>query len=206
MVDAGIGKMLQALLDRGVDGNTWIFFCSDHGEMLGDHYLMYKLVFYDSSTRVPLLIRPPRQAVATGWVSAALTDHLDLTTTLLDLAGLSPMFADRGTSLLPKIAAGPDDALAQQGKEQVVSELRGPDSGANQLMLRTQTLKMNVQLKSPTEPVELYDLVQDPTECTNLIQAPAYQRIRADMLDRVNAFCSDTHLVHPLYLCLVLKQ
>ena len=109
---------------------------------------------------------------------------------LLDVAGLSPMFANRGTSLLDKIAAGSQGAHAQQGKEQVVSELNVPDVGVNQLMLRTKTHKMNVQLSSPIEPVELYDLVDDPTESNNLIQNSLYQDVRASMLDRVNDFWS----------------
>jgi arylsulfatase len=188
MVDVGIGKILQALIDRRMDENTWIFFSSDHGEMLGDHFLMYKLVFYESSTKVPLIIRPP--SYIAGWVSTGLTDHLDLTTSLLDLAGLSPMFANHGTSLLDKVAAGPHGAHAQQGKEQVVSELNVPDVNANQLMLRTRTHKMNVQLSSPVEPVELYDLVDDPTESHNLIQNSLYQDVRTSMLDRVNTFWS----------------
>ena len=192
MVDVGIGKIVQALVDKGFDDNTWIFFCSDHGEMLGDHFLMYKMVFYESSTKVPLLIRPPKQAVAAGWVSAGLTDHLDLATSILDLGGLSPMFADRGTSLLDKVAAGPKGVGAQQGKEQVVSEIIfGTD--VRQFMLRTPTHKMNVQLSTPLEPIELYDLVEDPTELTNHIQDSSYQHVRAQMLDRVNTFLSDTH-------------
>jgi arylsulfatase len=186
MIDVGIGKILKALADSRKDENTWIFFSSDHGEMLGDHFLMYKLVFYESSTKVPLIIRPP--SYATGWVSTGLTDHLDLTTSLLDLAGLSPMFANRGTSLLDKIAAGPHGAHSQQGKEQVVSEVNVRDVGVNQLMLRTKMYKMNVQLSSPIEPVELYDLGDDPDENNNLIQHPLYQDVRASMLDRVHDF------------------
>jgi hypothetical protein len=48
-------------------------------------------------------------------------------------------------------------------------------------------------LSSPIEPLELYDLVQDPTECQNLVQDPAHQRVYANMLDRINAFLADTN-------------
>jgi len=192
MIDVGVGKILAALADRGFDDNTWIFFCSDHGEMLGDHYLMYKTVFYESAAKVPLVIRPPKQAVPAGWVATGLTDHLDLTTSILHLAGLSPMFADRGASLLARVAAGPDAAHAQTGKEQVVSEVGVPDGLSNQLMLRTATHKMNVQLSVPLDPVELYDLVEDPTELTNRIDDPSYADVHAEMFDRVNAFLVDT--------------
>jgi arylsulfatase A-like enzyme len=200
MVDVGIGNILQALQDCGFDENTWIFFSSDHGEMLGDHYLMYKSVFYDSSTKVPLIIRPPSQAVATGWVSTGLTDHLDLTTSLLDVAGLSPMLANHGTSLLAKVAAGPRGANAQTGKDQVVSEIKVPDQEipCSQLMLRTKRYKMNVQLSSPIEPVELYDLVKDRYELKNVIDRPSYSGVRTDMLDRIYAFYPETLLVCPM--------
>jgi hypothetical protein len=60
-------------------------------------------------------------------------------------------------------------------------------------MLRTKTHKMNVQLSSPIEPLELYDLVQDPTECHNCLQDPSYQKVCTNMLDRVNVFLADTN-------------
>ena len=130
----------------------------------------------------------PPPSYDAGWVSTGLTDHLDLTTSLLDLAGLSPMFANHGTSLLDKVAAGPGGAYAQQGKEQVVSELNVSDVDVKQLMLRTKTYKMNVQLSSPIDPVELYDLVDDPEEKNNLIQNSLYKDVRASMLEPINDF------------------
>ena len=208
MIDHAIGRILHALHECGIDHNTWILFCSDHGEMLGDHYLMYKIVFYESSTKVPLIIRPP--SYGAGWISNALTDHLDLTTTLLDLAGLSPMSANHGTSLLPKVKAGPHGVYAQTGKDQVVSEVAAPtgycpndcnkcdpfdNRQVNQLMLRTEKYKMNVQLKSPIDPVELYDLVNDPNELRNLINEPSYSRVHADMLSRIYDFYPQNLLV-----------
>jgi arylsulfatase len=207
MIDKCIGGILDALHDCKIDQNTWLFFSSDHGEMLGDHYRMYKIVFYESSTKVPLIIRPP--SYGEGWISTGLTDHLDLTTTLLDLAGLSPMFPNHGTSLLDKVAAGSKGPKAHDGKEQVVSEVTAPSYSCpsdckwcgpfenqvvSHLMLRTQKHKMNVELKNPPSwsinPVELYDLLQDPEECSNLIKNPGYSSVRVDMFDRVKAFLS----------------
>ncbi len=59
LIDQRIGAILDLLEAQGQLDNTWIVYCSDHGEMLGDHGLMAKMNFYRSSVRVPLIVRPP---------------------------------------------------------------------------------------------------------------------------------------------------
>jgi choline-sulfatase len=184
MIDIGIGKILQAVADRGLEDNTWIIFSSDHGEMLGDHYLMYKIVFYESSSKIPCIIRPPKGGMAQAWRSAALTDQLDVTTTILDIAGLSPMFPNRGASLRSKVLAGPGAPEAQRGKDCVFSEV---GAGGQQLMVRTEAHKMNVEATS-RQALELYDLEQDPKELTNLVNSPGHADVRRDLWNRIGDF------------------
>ena len=59
LIDAAIGRIVDALKARGLDEDTWIVYSTDHGEMLGTHGLLNKMVFYEPSVRVPLIIRPP---------------------------------------------------------------------------------------------------------------------------------------------------
>ncbi|MFQ5731276.1 MAG: sulfatase [Planctomycetaceae bacterium] len=100
-VDEQFGRLLQFLDDAGQRENTAVIFTSDHGEMLGDHGLLFKgCRFYEGLVRVPLLFRWPGR-VAAGLQSDALVELLDLSATLLDIAGVDQPQNMQGQSLLP---------------------------------------------------------------------------------------------------------
>jgi arylsulfatase A-like enzyme len=86
MVDSAFGRILKALEESGQAERTIIVYTSDHGEMLGDHAMMGKGVFYEPAVRIPLLIHVP-------WLSRRRVDfrgpfsQIDLTPTLLELLG-----------------------------------------------------------------------------------------------------------------------
>jgi choline-sulfatase len=86
MVDSAFGRILKALEESGQADRTIIVYTSDHGEMLGDHAMMGKGVFYEPAVRIPLLIHVP-------WLSRRRTDfrvpfsQIDVTPTLLELMG-----------------------------------------------------------------------------------------------------------------------
>lgn len=84
-IDDKVGEIISALKDTGHYDNTIIVFCSDHGDYLGDHGLIGKGSYYESSTKVPLIIRIPemgKSSVHTGPISIE-----DITATLLHLGG-----------------------------------------------------------------------------------------------------------------------
>jgi arylsulfatase len=173
-IDHGIGLVLEALEERGLMDNTWIIYSSDHGEMLGDHRLNHKGVFYEGALNVPLIIRPP--AGHHGWQANGLTDHFDIGATLLDIAGAQPLENSHGDSLVPKIAAGPEAPDAQKGKEVVFSEVQLYS------MARDEQYKMTVHSLT-RQPLELYDMVNDPTERHNLVDQPALKSVREVFLN-----------------------
>ena len=81
LIDDCVGGILQTLEERNLLDNTWIVFSSDHGEMLGDHGLLAKKVFYEGAVKVPCLFRSPN---GRGQGTAqALTCHLDIVATLI---------------------------------------------------------------------------------------------------------------------------
>ena len=89
LIDDCIGAILQTLKDRNLLDNTWIVFSSDHGEMLGEHGLLAKKVFYEGAVNVPCLFRPPN---GQGQGSTdALLSHLDIVATLIDICGAAPL-------------------------------------------------------------------------------------------------------------------
>ncbi len=85
-IDRTIGLYLDKVASLGQLDNTIILFSSDHGEMLGDHGRWGKTVPYHPSASVPLTIAGP--GIARDTTSAALVDHIDLTATCLDYAGI----------------------------------------------------------------------------------------------------------------------
>ena len=84
-VDYQIGRILQALKDKGIYDNTVIVFSSDHGEMLGDYRTMGKRSMVDSASNIPLLIRMPGYSPCVRQDPASL---VDLAPTLLSAAGI----------------------------------------------------------------------------------------------------------------------
>jgi len=171
MVDAGIGDVLAAIEETGRLEDTWIICCSDHGEQLGDHYLVQKSVFYEQSVHVPLIVRPPGGTAA--WRSEALVDQLDVTASILELAGLDNP-KGHGHPVVAKVAAGPDAPDAEVGDEWVLSEIYQMG------MLRTDQYKIIIDYQLG-ESVELYDLKNDPNELVNRIEDPAYAEVAAEL-------------------------
>ncbi len=97
MIDDGVGRILAELEEQGLEGKTLVLFTSDHGELLGDHGLIRKGPMpYRQLLQVPMLLRGP--GIPVGQTSSALTSHLDLKPTLLDLLGLDRVQTD-GTSM-----------------------------------------------------------------------------------------------------------
>ncbi len=174
LIDHGVGMVIQALQDKGILDNTWIIYTSDHGDMLGDHRLNQKLVFYQGAVDVPLIIRPPGKVPA--WRTRGLTDHLDVSATLLDIAGAPPLADSPGHSLAAKVVAGPTAPGAQQGKDVVFSEVE-----RYYAMARDERYKMAINAIS-RQPLELYDLVEDPQEQRNLVHEPGLSGVREEML------------------------
>ena len=97
-LDHQIGRILQALEQDGSRGNTIILFCSDHGELLGDHHTYRKIRPYQGSIRIPLIWNLPDGH--RGAVHTELAALQDIMPTLLDLAGADPSGLD-GYSLAP---------------------------------------------------------------------------------------------------------
>lgn len=179
LIDHGIGLVVQALRKRGLMDDTWIVYCSDHGEMLGDHRLQQKAVFYEGALNVPFIVRPP--GGTRRWQADGLTDHLDVSATLLDAAGAEPLEDSPGNSLVPKILSGPDAPDAQKGKDVVFSEVG--ELGPYCSMARNEQYKMTID-SSAEQALELYDMVNDPQELRNLVNEPAMKDLQEMFFDR----------------------
>ena len=105
MIDEGVGRIMTALETQGMAENTVVIFTSDHGELLGDHGLIRKGPMpYRQLLRVPLVVSGAIPNALQDTDIDALTSHLDLMPTILDLAGIEDSDEGlEGSSLLPLI-------------------------------------------------------------------------------------------------------
>lgn len=106
--DAEIGRVLQFLRDSGQWDDTLIILTSDHGEQLGDHYILGKVGYFDESFHIPLIVRDPdASADATrGTVVDSFTESIDIMPTILNWLGLQTPRTVDGRSLLPFLREG----------------------------------------------------------------------------------------------------
>lgn len=151
VVDDRIGAMMQVLEKRGMLENTVVIFTSDHGEMLGDHNMWRKRVFYEASLRVPLVIAGP--GVAQREPCDALIELSDVNATICALAGLDPQADIDARSFLPVLQGDSSDH-----RDAIVSQIDVRSC------LRT---RMHKVVRTPNETCELYDLENDPRELNN---------------------------------------
>jgi choline-sulfatase len=152
LIDEQIGRIAAAVERAGIADRTWIVFSSDHGELLGDHGLLTKGVFYETSVRVPLVVVPPRRDRR---VVGDLVQGIDLVATILELAG-----ADRsGLSGRSLLGDGPR-------RTAVFSQV-----GAF-TMAATREWKLIVETAG-CRPQALYDLRADPDETRDVLAANA---------------------------------
>jgi choline-sulfatase len=171
-VDERIGEVLSALRDGGLADDTIVVFTSDHGELLGERGLWYKMAFFEASSRVPLIVHAPGR-LAAGRVAEPVS-QLDIMPTLLDLAGVAVHDGLDGASLAPLLRGG---APAPRPRD-VVSEYFAEGVSAPAVMIRRGDQKY---IWCEGDPEQLYDLSEDPDELTNQAANPAYADVRADL-------------------------
>ena len=158
MLDHQIGRLLDWLDTSGLADTTLVVFTSDHGDMTGAHGgLIDKGLLYEEAIRIPLLFRHP--SIATG-ERTQLASNMDILPTALDLAGLA--VPDRhGMSLRSSLA----DAK-QAGRDAFLVEYHGLRFLYSQ---RAMVFENGDKfIFTPGDDDELYDLVSDPGELSNL--------------------------------------
>jgi choline-sulfatase len=166
-LDDKIGEVMAALEATGQE--AVIVFVSDHGDMLGERGLWFKMSFFEGSARVPLMIAAP--GMAPGPVSDPVST-IDICPTLCDLAG-----ADM-SAVMPWTEGQSLTSLGQGGRREapVAMEYAAEASYAPLVSLRRGRWKYN---RCALDPDQLFDLQADPQEMTNLADDPVYADICA---------------------------
>ncbi len=175
-VDDKIGEIIDVLKRTRMDENTTILFLSDHGDMLGERGLWFKMCFFEGSARVPLMISAP------GWSPKRIdapVSTLDVTPTLCALAGLDITSLKRWTD-------GEDlSRLAQEtaGRSPVPMEYAAEGSIAPLVAIRDGRYKLSV---CEQDPPMLFDLEADPLERDNLASDPQHAEVLASLKEQIN--------------------
>ena len=170
-LDEKFGQILKVLEDTRQADNTVVVFVSDHGDMLGEKGLWFKMSFYEGSARVPLMISAPD--MQPGLVSAPVST-IDVTPTLADIAGVSMqevMPWTTGESLV-KLGQG------QSRESAVAMEYAAEGSYAPLVSLRRGPWKYN---RCKLDPDQLFNLENDPQEKHNLAANPECLAVLNDL-------------------------
>lgn len=161
-IDYSLGRLFGALREQDLFRNTWIIFTSDHGEMLGDHHMSQKNLFFEGSAHVPLLIVPPAGRGLPGNVRVdQLTQLADIYPTILHMAGLTPPEEITGNNLLSPLPEG---------------QLFFGNSLNSNFCVMDQ--KSKLVYSAVGDHLLLFDLAADPYEQHDLSNDPAWQQER----------------------------
>ena len=169
-VDARVGELLGALRESGLAEDTVVLFTADHGELLGERGLWYKMAFFEAAARVPLIAWAPGR-FAPGRVAQPVS-LLDLVPTLCELAGEPEDDDGDGRTLAPLMRgeAGP--------RADVVAEYLAEGVRAPMVMVRRGRHKL---IHCPGDPDLLYDLEADPDELVDLAADPGHAELLAEL-------------------------
>ncbi len=168
--DSKIGELVQTLEEMGELADTIVIVTADHGDMLGERGLWYKMNFFEHSARVPLVMAGPGVAVGAAQNAVSLVDLLP---TIIDIAGGDETMIGEpidGRSLMP-LARAEDDPI-----DEAIGEYCAEMTGYPVIMIRRGPLKY---IHCDSDPPQLYDLSEDPIETKNVASDPGYAEAKA---------------------------
>jgi len=207
-VDQGVGRILDALEQRGLRESTVVCFLSDHGDMMGDHWMMNKGPFHlEGLLRVPCLWSCPG-LIPQGVVADSLVSYLDVAPTILELAGVPipegpvPAVPEAERQLAPW--PGVSFASRLRGGRGPEQESLVVENDEDYLGLRLRTLVTGRYLITayPGQGYgELFDLQEDGGQLYNLWADPARQGRKRELLVRLMERLVETDQRLPRRLC-----
>ena len=171
MIDDAIGRVLKRLEELDLAEDTIVIFTSDHGDYMGDHGLMLKLLLhYQSIIRVPFIWHDPK-APAQGRTDPGLASSIDIAPTILARAGIQTYNGIQGRDL--HATPPPQAVIVEEDSQRLMTGFDRP-----QRVRTVVTDRYRMSLREGEDWNELYDLSSDPGETENLYDHPSGQSAR----------------------------
>ena len=188
LIDDQIGEILDAIEARGELERTIIVHTSDHGEMNGDHGLIYKSNFLNGAVRIPLLVRLPEgpglETPPAGIICENPVEWIDIGPTLVELSGGELQHRQFGKSLCPVLA---DPEMTH--RDFAISEIQG------EIMLLNREWK--AALNTDGDIYLLFNLENDPNETENLAGKPEMADVETGLRLQILERLMQTQLKEP---------
>ncbi|HLH14021.1 MAG TPA: sulfatase [Solirubrobacteraceae bacterium] len=207
-LDHGVGMVLNQLDACGLSENTLIIFTTDHGMPFPGA----KATLYDRGLGVTLILRGP-EPFGGGRVIDALVSHIDIYPTVCEYLGIERPGFLQGVSLLPLLRGE-----RSQAREEIFAGSTWHAAYEPQRAVRTRRHKYIRRWGERRTPVlantddgpskdvwiaagwaereipeeQLYDLLFDPNEANNVIDAPAYAEVAAQLRERLERWMRET--------------
>lgn len=193
-VDAQIGRLIDYLKKSGTYDDTLIIFTSDHGDLLGDHWMLSKFCYFDQAFHVPLIIRHPSHEAdqSRGTQISNFTEIVDIMPTILDSIGHPIPRQCDGHSLLPFCRGETPPDWRQEYHAEF--DLRSPYNADEEppLGLDMKRCMVNVirgerykYVHFAGLPALFFDLKNDPNEFHNLASDPDYQGLIIEYAEKM---------------------
>ena len=177
-VDDQVGTTVRALARTGELANTYIFFTSDNGFLMGEHRLWGKNYPYEQALRVPLLVRGP--GVTPGSTRSATYGMVDLAPTFVELSGARPLRPLDGRSMMATLTSG------APGYSHYLIQAAGNDHETG-WWRRGVRSKKYVYVRYVSGFEELYDMARDPSQLSNVADTLRYEEVRSRYAARLAA-------------------
>jgi choline-sulfatase len=176
--DSKVGLLVKTLEETGELDNTIVIVTADHGDMLGERGLWYKMNFFEHSARVPLIMAGPDVAHGTAANACSL---IDLLPTFIDIAGGSKQMLGEpidGRSLMP-LARGEPDPI-----DEAIGEYCAEMTPYPVIMIRRGKFKY---IHCDVDPPQLYNVVDDPLEKVNLVHSQDHVQTAQAFAEEISA-------------------
>jgi arylsulfatase A-like enzyme len=227
-LDDQFRRLVDAMKESGIYDDAAIFLFSDHGDYTGDYGIVEKTqnTFEDCLSRVPFIIKTPKDIPVKPGVNDALAELVDFSATVYDLTGIEPGYDHFGKSLLPLITGKTGkhrDAVFCEGGRRIgetqAMERQSTSANVEETKRGLYYPRIGLQITDEGPPYhtkaamcrtkdfkyihrlyeqdELYDLKKDPGEVQNVIDDPAYCEIRTQLRERLLDWYQETCDVVP---------
>lgn len=187
-VDTEIGKIITRLKEVDEYDETIVVIFADHGDAFGEHgEYGHRDFLYDTTLRVPLIIKPPKKEDITPRISNDLVRLIDIYPTIAEFTNIEKN-QSAGVNLMEHVEHGKNNlqSYAETRVEKSPSQLESPHT--DYVSLRTKHWKLIVDMIQDKR--ELYNVGSDPEESCNL--AESNQEVKKKMQDELEGLLRGT--------------